>query len=170
MRYLHINDVVVKAEFSTENGVLYRYRLEVSKLGSPEGSLTVCAVMQNPSYANEEVADKSVQFLEKNIFERGLHEFSGVGRLVVVNQFARVQTNGFMDEDSDIGERNDLAISNAIAESDIVLVAWGAANRFQARKRFVLDLLASQKHKKFYKTRMHPSRGRYDDFILPLEI
>ena len=170
MRYLHINGVDVKADFSTENGILYRYRLEIRKIGSPASSKTVCAIMQNPSYAGEEEADKSVQFLEKNIFELDLPEFKNVGRLIVVNQFARVQTNGFVGDPSEIGERNDLAISKAIDESDIALIAWGSSNRFSDRKKFVLDQLSSQRHKKFYQTKMHPSRGRYDGFILPLEI
>lgn len=170
MRYLHISGVYVKADFSTENGILYRYCLEIRKIGSSASSKTVCAIMQNPSYAGEEVADKSVQFLEKNIFELDLPEFKNVGRLIVVNQFARVQTNGFVGDPTDIGKRNDLAVSKAIAESDIILVAWGSRNRFSERKKFVLDQLKSQGHKEFYKTKMHPSRGRYDGFILPLEI
>jgi len=126
--------------------------------------------MQNPSYAGEEEADKSVQFLEKNIFGLNLPEFQDVGRLIIVNQFARVQTNGFVGDPIEIGERNDLAITNDITESDIVLVAWGSSNRFEERKKFVLEHLRSQKSKRLYQTKMHPSRGRYRGFILPLEI
>jgi len=29
-----------------------------------------CVVMQNPSYADEDVADKSVQFMEKIVFKK----------------------------------------------------------------------------------------------------
>ena len=170
MRYLHINGVDVKADFSTENGSLYRYRLEINKAGAPASSLTVCAIMQNPSYAGEEEADKSVQLLEKSIFELALPEFKNVGRLIIVNQFARVQTNDFVGESTEIGERNDAAISSAISESDIVLIAWGSSNRFMERKKFVLDQIKPQKSKKLYQTRMHPSRGRYEGFILPFEI
>lgn len=148
MRYMHINGVEARADFSTENGALYRYRLEITKVGAPIPSRTVCAVMQNPSYANEEVADKSVQFLEKNIFERDLPEFSNVSRLIVVNQFARVQTKGFVGGQIEIGERNDIAISTAIAESDTVLVAWGSSNPFIERKEFVLNQLRTYSDKK----------------------
>lgn len=170
MRYLHINGVKVRADFSTENGLLYRYRLEVTKIGASDSVRTVCAVMQNPSYADEEVADKSVQFLEKNIFERDLPDFENVGRLIVVNQFARVQTKGFVGGQIEIGERNDIAISAAIAESDTVLVAWGSSNPFLERKEFVLGQLRAYSDKRLLQTRMHPSRGRYADFILPLAV
>ncbi|WP_082306064.1 DUF1643 domain-containing protein [Achromobacter piechaudii] len=170
MRYLHIKNVSVSAEFSTEADILYRYRLEINRDGALESSKTVCVVMQNPSYAGEEEADKSVQFLEKNIFELDLTEFKSVGRLIVVNQFARVQTNGFAGLPSDIGSRNDQAIAAAVMESEIVVIAWGSSNRFHARKEYVLDLLKRQQGKLFYQTRMHPSRGRYAGFIMPLEI
>lgn len=126
--------------------------------------------MQNPSYAGEEQADKSVQFLEKNIFELGLPEFTNVGRLIVVNQFARVQTNDFEGLPGDIGSRNDRAIAAAVEESEIILVAWGSTNRFHERKEHILNLMKRQHGKRFYQTRMHPSRGRYADFIMPLEI
>ena len=170
MPYLHIKNVSVSADFSTEADILYRYRLEISRDGAPESSKTVCVVMQNPSYAGEEEADKSVQFLEKNIFELGLIEFKNVGRLIVVNQFARVQTNGFAGLPSDIGSRNDQAIAAAVMESEIVVIAWGSSNRFCAREEYVLALLKRQQGKHFYQTRMHPSRGRYEGFIMPLEI
>lgn len=35
-------------------------------------------VMQNPSYAGEDVADKSVQFMEKVVFKKELEAFKGV--------------------------------------------------------------------------------------------
>jgi hypothetical protein len=40
--------------------------------------------MQNPSYADEDVADKAVQFLEKVVFKKGLPEFDGLGSLIVL--------------------------------------------------------------------------------------
>ena len=170
MSYLHIKNVSASADFSTEAGVLYRYRLEVKRTGASKSSKTVCVVMQNPSYAGDMVADKSVQFLEKNIFELDLLEFKNVGRLIVVNQFARVQTDNFVGQPSDIGSRNDDAIATAIAESEIVVIAWGSTNRFYTRKEYVLNLLKRQHGKSFYQTRMHPSRGSYTDFIMTLEI
>lgn len=169
MRHAHISGVTVKAEFATEGGMHYRYRLEITKLGVSESPRTACVVMQNPSYAGEENADKSVQFMEKVVFQRGLPEFAGIERLIVVNQFARVQTNGFVGLASEIGTRNDRAIERALDESEVVIIGWGVSNGFESRKEFVLGLLRRMQGKRLYKTSQHPSRGRYAGFIKPLE-
>ena len=159
MIYEHIDGVAVTAQFSWENDMRYRYRLEILlKDAAPTGK-TVCVVMQNPSYAGEDVADKSVQFMEKVVFMKGLPEFEGVRRLIVVNQFARIQTNHFQGLPHEIGALNDAAIKHALYESDIVILGWGSTNRFEERKAFVLGLLGEMKQKTLFKTRMHPSRG-----------
>jgi hypothetical protein len=170
MRYMHISNVTLKARFATENGLRYRYRLEITKAGASKSPLTACVIMQNPSYAGEDVADKSVQFMEKNVFELGLPEFAGVERLIVVNQFAFIQTNDFLGEAHEVGRKNNQAIEEAFRESDIVIIAWGKANRFEARKAFALALLGRMPGKTLYQTRMHPSRGRYAGFIQPLAL
>lgn len=170
MHYSHIKNVTAKAQFATEGDLRYRYRLEISKVGASRFPKTACVVMQNPSYAGEEESDKSVRFMERNVFELGLPEFKGVERLVVVNQFARIQTNDFVGLPSDIGEENDKAIEAALEESEIIIIGWGVSNRFEARKKFVLGLLKHMGSKHLYETRMHPSRGRYAGFIQPLSI
>lgn len=167
MRYEHIDGVEVSAQFSWENDLRYRYRLEIVQKDAVPTGKTACVVMQNPSYAGEDVADKSVQFMEKVVFKKGLAEFDGVRRLIVVNQFARIQTNDFQGLPNEIGALNDAAIKDALHESDIVILGWGSSNRFEERKAFVLGLLGDMKQKTLFKTRMHPSRGRYDGFIQP---
>src|SRR5690606_29399853 len=109
----------IEAEFSDENPPLFRYRLSATKLNASPASKTVCAIMQNPSYAGVEVADKSVQVLERVVFEKGLTEFADVGRLVVVNQFAFIQTTGFVGTREQVGHRNDEVISQALDQSEI---------------------------------------------------
>ena len=94
----------------------------------------------------------------------------GVERLIVVNQFARVQTNDFEGLPSDIGPGNNRAIAAALKESQIIIIGWGVGNRFEARKKWVLDLLKRLRGKKLYQTRSHPSRGRYAGFIRPLHL
>jgi hypothetical protein len=145
----------------------YRNRLEITLKGAATTGKTVCAVMQNPSYAGEDVADKSVQFLEKVVFKKALLEFDSVRRLIAVNQFAYIQTNDFEGLPHQIGELNDAAITAALHESDIVVLAWGSSNRFEVRKAFVHGLLGGMKHKTLLQTKMHPSHGRYDGFIQP---
>jgi hypothetical protein len=167
MIYEHIDGVSVKAQFVWEGELRYRYRLEVVMKDSAPKGKTACVVMQNPSYANADVADRSVQFMQKVVFKRELPEFEGVLRLIFVNQFARIQTNDFQGLPFEIGALNDATIKDALHESDIVILGWGSSNRFEERKAFVLGLLAEMKQKTLLKTRMHPSRGRYDGFIQP---
>jgi hypothetical protein len=168
MRHLHIKNVTAKAQFATEGGFQYRYRLEITKVGASRSPKTACVVMQNPSCAGEEKADKSVQFMEKNVFELGLPEFKGVERLIVVNQFARIQTKNFVGLPRDIGAKNNKAVETALEESEIIIIGWGVGNRFEAQREFVLGLLKRMRGKRLYKTKMHPSRGRYAEFIQPL--
>ena len=167
MIFKHIDSVKVNAQFSSEGELRYRNRLEITLKDAASTGKTVCAVMQNPSYAGEDLADKSVQFLEKVIFKKSLPEFDGVSRLIVVNQFACIQTNNFEGLPHQIGEHNDAAIRTALNECDIVVLAWGSSNRFEERKAFVLTHLSEMKHKTLLRTKMHPSRGRYDGFIQP---
>ncbi len=169
MIYRHIHGVTVTAQFAREAALSFRYRLEIVATDRLVAGKTVCAVMQNPSYANEDVADKSVQFMEKLVFAKGLPEFRGVCRLIVVNQFARIQTNGFRGLPEEIGPRNDLAIHEALLESDIVVLGWGSSNRFEERKALVYSLLEGMSGKTILQTRMHPSRGRYEGFIQPFQ-
>jgi hypothetical protein len=168
MIYKHIDGVKVSAHFSSEGESRYRNRMEITLNDAAPTGKTVCVVMQNPSCAGEDVADKSVQFLEKVVFKKGLPEFGGVRRLIVVNQFAYIQTNDFEGLAHQVGELNDAAIKTALHESDIVVLAWGSSNRFEARKAFVQDLLDGMKDKTLLQTKMHPSRGRYDGFIQSL--
>lgn len=111
MRYEHIDGVEVAAQFSREGESRFRNRLEIALQSAQPSGKTVCAVMQDPSYAGEDVADKSVQLLEKVVFQKGLPEFEEVRRLIVVNQFAYSQTNDFEGLPHQIGELNDAATS-----------------------------------------------------------
>ncbi len=173
MPYLHVPGVKVKARFSKCKK--YRYWLDVRKqegdrslqtdLSPSSKSKTACVIMMNPSMANEEIADKSVQFMEKIVLERGLRHFKGVRRLIVVNQFAYIQTNEFKGLPHEIGPRNNAAIKAAFKESDIIILGWGCGNKFKARQDFVLGLLPELKGKRFFQTKKHPSRAAYKGFI-----
>lgn len=165
MIYKHIGGLKVSAQFSKDKK--YRYRLGITLQSKPTKGKTVCVVMQNPSYAGEKIADKSVQFMEKVIFQRGLPEFSGVQRLIVVNQFAYIETNNFEGRPDQIGAKNNSAIESSLKEADIVILGWGSGNKFKDRQDFVINLLKPLKGKRLFKTKMHPSRGRYDGFIQP---
>lgn len=163
--YKHIDGVDVVAWFSDDKR--YRYRLDIAIKSGPVVGRTACVMMMNPSYANEEIADKSVQFMEKIVFQRSLDEFVGVQRLIVVNQFAYIQTNKFQGSQAEIGTENDRAIKDALRDSEIIIIGWGSANPFKERQEFVLDLIKNMKGKRVFKTSSHPSRAKYDGFIKP---
>lgn len=167
MRHNHIENVKVTAHFSKDKR--YRYRLEITHDHIPSGK-TVCVIMQNPSYACVEFADKSVQFMQKVIFLKGLPEFKNVRRLIVVNQFAFIQTNLFKGLPHEVGVKNNAAIQTAFEEADMIVMAWGCGNPFKERQKFALELLKKMKRKKLFITRSHPSRARYAGFIRPFSL
>ena len=158
----HIDNTSVDAIFS--DCKKYRYRLTIQNDNS-SGSETVCVVMQNPSVANVEIADKSVQFLEKLIFTKGYSEFRNVKKIIIVNQFAFIKTNDFNGSELHIGQKNDAHILEAIREADTVLIAWGRSNRYSERKAVVNTMLAEHSGKTLLETKSHPSRGTYTNFI-----
>lgn len=162
MIYSHIKGVKVESTFSECND--YRYELSIEKTDS-QGTETVCVIMQNPSVANDEIADKSVQFLEKLIFQKSYPQFSKVKKIVIVNQFAYVQTNGFTGIDKHIGSENDKYITQAVNDADISLVAWGRSNIYRERQISINAILKSSSCKNLLRTKSHPSRGTYKDFV-----
>lgn len=163
--YLHRPGLEIGACFSKEHPPAFRYLLSATKKGASSEPKTVCAVMQNPSYACVEFADKSVQVLERAVFEKDYTEFRGVGRLIIVNQFAFIQTNGFDGTDDKVGPDNDFVISRAIQQADIVLVAWGKCNKYSQRQNEIRKMIRVHKSKKVLQTSRHPSRVVYDGFI-----
>ena len=167
--YRHITDVQVVADFGC--GRRYRYRLEITRCGASKAPRTACVVMQNPSYANEKISDRSVTIMERVIFEMQdrYPEFNDIERMIVVNQFARIQTRKFLGCDKYI-KRNNRAIASALRESTIIVIAWGTYNRFKQRQREIYAMLKQFKGKKLYKTSRHPSRVRYKGFIKQLNI
>jgi hypothetical protein len=165
--FKHIDNDSANAEFSLCGK--YRYRLTIKK-NEATGDKNLCVVMQNPSVANSEIADRSAQFLEKLIFLEGYQEFKHVRRIIIVNQFAYVQTNDFNGSEEHIGPENDRYLGEAITESDIILIAWGASNRYKVRQRAVNGFLNSNQGKQVFQTKTHPSRGTYVDFIKPYSI
>jgi len=90
--------------------------------------------------------------------------------LIVVNQFAAIQTNDFQGLPREIGSGNDAAIETALNESDIIILGWGSTNPFDQRKAFVLGLLQKMNVKQLFKTKMHPAWGCYDGFVQPFSI
>ena len=164
MIYKHIPDVLVKAKFS--DCKKFRYQLTIENTSKTSGN-TLCVIMQNPSVANVKFADKSVQFLEKLIFEKEVEPFRNIKTIIVVNLFAYIQTNSFLGSADKIGKENDSIVRHAIEVSDMVLIAWGKTNSYSERRNVIHAILKDYPKKRLLKTRIHPSRGTYKDFIEP---
>ncbi len=163
MRHQHIACVVAHPLFS--NCGKYRFLLSIEHTTRKKGEV-LCVIMQNPSVAGREFADKSVQFLETLIFQKEYAEFSKVSKILIVNQFARIQTKNFKGKSTDIGPENDQYIKNAIQKADSILIAWGKNNPFIERQQAILKMIRVDENKKVLITRKHPSRGSYSNFIM----
>ncbi|MEQ8211787.1 MAG: DUF1643 domain-containing protein [Lacipirellulaceae bacterium] len=160
--YYHRSDLSVDVVAETVKGVRYRYLLDVKLRSQPKGSgETACIVMQNPSEANQEKADKSVKFLENYFFEKRFPRFSAVSRLLIVNQFARVKTNNFQGKPSDIGAENDKYIQKAISKSDLAIIAWGSSNTYCDRQVAIKAFLKKRAGLRCYQTTKHPRCGEH---------
>ena len=164
--FKHLEGLDVRAEFS--NCGNFRYQLEITKNTKEQGT-RVCAVMLNPSVANEKQADKSVQFLEKLIFEKPSPYFTNVSSLTIVNLFAYIQTRKFEGSPKQIGPLNDHYLQQAISQADIILIAWGKTCGYPERKKIVMEILDNFPEKPVFIANSHPSRGTYRDFVKPLD-
>ncbi len=162
--FRHLPGLEVKAVFSDCGK--FRYLLKIKRKDAVQGK-RVCAIMLNPSVASEEQADKSVQFLEKLVFEKPSPFFKDCSELWITNLFAYIQTHNFEGTPEEVGVENDQYLASAITEADIVLLAWGKTCPHTERQAKVIEILANYTGKQYFTTRSHPSRGRYDDFVIP---
>lgn len=140
--------------------------LQIDQDKIPEGD-SVCVIMQNPSCANSTLADKSVQFLEKLIFQKQYSVFKHARTIKIVNQFAYIQTKNFKGSNQFIGTHNFAHVTQAIESSTIILIAWGKTNPYVERQQWTLSLINKYPEKILLQTKSHPSRGTYLDFVLP---
>ena len=163
--FKHLEGLQVRAEFSDCGN--FRYLLEIIR-DTNKQERRVCAVMLNPSIANDKQADKSVQFLEKLIFEKPSSYFKNISGLTIVNLFAYIQTRNFEGSPEQVGPLNDQYLQMAISEADMVLIAWGKTCDYPERQAFVMKALEKTPEKPVFITNSHPSRGTYKDFVRPV--
>lgn len=93
--------------------------LHLPFLDRPSGK-TLCVVGQNPSLANAVHADKTVQFIEKFVFERLPH----ISKILMLNLYSRIDTK----KDKTAAPNDpicDLALRKAIVEHNEFLVVFG---------------------------------------------
>ena len=106
---------------------------------------TICALMLNPSTADEVVNDPTVERLECRA-----KKLTGYGKLIVVNIFAYRATNpeSMKRAIDPIGPENDQTILNAIRQSEIVICGWGNHGSHNNRCQKIKDLPLTSKARK----------------------
>jgi hypothetical protein len=88
MRTPHFDQVdksKITADFSSDRK--HRSSLEMPFLNRTENK-TLCVIGQNPSYANESVADKTLHYLQRLIYEK----YPEYDRIVMLNLYSRIDT------------------------------------------------------------------------------
>jgi len=175
MIYRHIEGVSAKPTFSKCRK--FRYKLDI-QLNGGSGNKTACVIMLNPSMANADIADKSVNFLEKLFFQkdfqkkftgeiRPCQEFKGITKLIIVNLFAFIQTREFNCDQKRVGPENDSHIRKALATSNVVLIAWGAKGNpcCESRENTVKSLIKKSGNKNSFLAKKHPALFTYKNFL-----
>lgn len=118
----------IEALFSED--MRYRYRLSIPFYDEPARTKTLTVILKNPSSADAIKADKTVQNVEKVVYKT----FADVGKVEVLNLFAIRGTypkdvmEVYVTGVDIIGEENNSAFSQALMQSDYVVIAWGGAS------------------------------------------
>jgi len=123
---------------------LYRYRLD--RQWDPAVGASVLWVMLNPSTADAEINDRTMD----RVISFSLR--FGFRRLQVVNLFAYRATKprALLTADDPIGPENDAAIALAAQQTSAVVCAWGANPRYRQRAEQVVAILDANASSKSY--------------------
>jgi hypothetical protein len=116
--FYKVNFNNIEANFTTDE--LHRSSLIIPFLDRT-GNRKLCIVGQNPSNANELVADKTLHYIERYVFEK-LPQYSSI---VMLNLFSRVDTNKSKTRDL-VRLECERHFENKITENDDFLIIWGA--------------------------------------------
>jgi hypothetical protein len=144
--FYHVNVEGIEAVFSED--MKYRYRLSIPFNSESTRTKTVSVILKNPSSADAMKADKTVQNVEKVIYKA----FLDVGKIEVLNLFALRGTypkdvmEAYTAGSDIIGKENDRAFSQALMQSDYIVIAWGGASPirtslYESRVKDVLEMI-----------------------------
>jgi len=118
----------IKALFSDDQK--YRYTLSIPFYKEQERTKTVTVILKNPSSADAQRADKTVQNVEKVIYKA----FGDASKVEILNLFALRGTypkeimEAYTLGVNIVGDNNDAAFEEVLHESDYIVVAWGGAS------------------------------------------
>ena len=134
-----------------------RFLLEI-KLKNKENENSVAVIMMNPSEADEEKSDRTINKVVKYVFNND--KTKGYGRILIMNLFVAYKTKpegvnkliAKSDFDYVVGNKDSIIsnneyILNATKESELTIIAWGKGSitRYRERSNAVLKLLPYDK-------------------------
>lgn len=127
-------DLFTKAGATFSEDAVYRYELW-RHWGRGKA---LCFIMLNPSTADENENDPTVERCERRAVDMGF------GGLVVVNLFAFIATNpnDMIGRSDPVGPFNDHYILAAARKAGRVICAWGTLGAGRGRDKAVLKMLA----------------------------
>lgn len=112
----------VKAVFTPDGK--HRSQLKIPLL-LRDGGRTLCIVGQNPSQANAEVADKTVRYLERFVFER-MPDF---GQILMLNLYSRVDTKKEQTKDLNSQDCEGVLLEAIRSNNDFLMVFGKLENK-----------------------------------------
>ena len=135
-----------EVEFSECNR--FRKFLKVSYIGRENGK-TLCIIGQNPSNANRDIADKTIYFIEKYIYEN----FEYISTIYFLNLYSRVDTDKSEIENLE-HDTFDSFMLNALSDFELFLIIYGVLidedyYKFLEKARIIKPLLTDKVLLKF---------------------
>jgi len=107
----------IKVKFSDDRK--HRFYLELPFANKIEGN-ALCIIGQNPSSANARIADKTINYIERYVYEK-LPQYS---KIIILNLYSRVDTK--KTETSDlIREESYLHLNEIISNNTDFLIIYG---------------------------------------------
>lgn len=148
MDICHFNKVdknSIVADF-TDDG-LHRLSLTIPLLSRHTNKI-ICVIGQNPSKANQYVADKTLHYLEKYIFEK-MPEYS---KIIMLNLYSRIDTKKELPTDLERQDCNK-KIQSIMKNNAVFLIVYGKLKN-QGKYKFIekaRELKSLLKNKKVLK-------------------
>lgn len=136
----------IKAEFSSDKR--HRYSLLIP-MKNRTGTKTLCVIGQNPSYASELSADKTIRYIETYVF----HNMPNFSKILILNLYTRVDTQ--KDENDDLlADDYSAYLNKIVSHHEDYLIVYGKLNnlgnyRFTDKAKELKKLLKGKNVMKF---------------------
>jgi hypothetical protein len=112
-----VNDEKIIASFTSDKK--HRIYLEIPFINR-EGNNTLCIIGQNPSDADEKIADDTAYYLERFVFEK-LPQYS---KIILLNLYSRIDKSKNYSDDL-IRDECELKFEEIIKENSDFLIIYG---------------------------------------------